>query len=222
MQLSHIRAALAAGAFALAACAGNNVPAPSSGSGAIASFDAVAARTGAPCSALADTWDFQGACKGMNLKAAGAVELRRYNGVAVNLAFHESDATGAVPFLFGDASGAGDIDGTLDGAPFPLYGASCVNASLQVTPCTGTAFLYIEAINTTQTAVDLSSSPRIGVTSHKPFPGTACTLAVLQASGAWMITPITATVKKHALRFESTAFPITLPPGGFYVTIACE
>ena len=36
----------------------------------------------------------------MSLKAAGgAVELRRYNGVAVNLAFHESNATGAVPFL---------------------------------------------------------------------------------------------------------------------------
>lgn len=53
MQLSHIRAALAAGAFALAACAGNGVPAPSLSSSAPALFEAAAAgKTGAPCNAV--------------------------------------------------------------------------------------------------------------------------------------------------------------------------
>jgi hypothetical protein len=184
---------------------------------------ATAKETGSPCSALADTWDFQGSCKSMNLKpAGGAVELKRYSGVAVNLAFHKSDATRKVPFLFGDATGVGDIAGALNGAPFPVYGASCVNTSAQVTPCTGTAFVYVEAVNTTQTTVNLTSSPRIVVTSRQPYPGTACTVAMLQASGAWMITPVTATAKKHALSLKSAAFPISLPPGGFYLTIACQ
>jgi hypothetical protein len=224
MQLSHIRAVLAAVAFALAACAGNSVTPPSLGSGAMASFDAATAKKpGARCSGLANSWDFQGACKSMNLKAAGgAVELRRYDGIAVNLAFHKSDANGAAPFLFGDASGTGDITGTVDGASFPLYGANCVNATLQVTPCTGAAFVYVEAVNKTQTAVDLASFPRIVVTSHEPFPGTACTLNVLQTSGAWMITPLAATAKKHALIFKSAALRMTLPPGGSYIAIACE
>jgi hypothetical protein len=223
MQLSHLRAALAAGAFALAACAGNVVSSPSSGLSAMTPLTAtVAKKTGGACSTLSDTWDFQGACKGMNLKAAGGeVELQRYNGVAVHLAFHKSDTTGAVPFLFGDANGTGDIAGTFDGAPFPVYGASCVNASLRATTCNGTAFVYVEAVNTTQTKVDLTSSPRIVVTSHKPFPGTACTMAVLQTSGAWMITSLTATAKKHVLTFQPAAFPMSLPPGGFYITIAC-
>jgi hypothetical protein len=227
MQLLQIRnGALAALALALAACSGNGtVPTSSAGPGGMASSAVNPAKkpTASLCSSLANTWDFQGACKSVNLKSfGGMVQLKRYSGFAVNLAVHGSDATGKVPFLFGNATGAGDITGTFNSVAFPFYGTNCVDVSAAATPCSGTAFAYIEAVNTTQTAVNLTSSPRIVITNQKPYPGTTCTLAVLQSSGAWMITPLTAQAKKHQLMFKSEALPFSLPPGGLYLTIACQ
>jgi hypothetical protein len=37
-----------------------------------------------------------------------------------------------------------------------------------------------------------------------------------------MITLLAATPKKHALIFKSATIPMTLPPGGSYIAIACE
>jgi hypothetical protein len=229
MQFSHIRnGTLAALALALAACAGNGAVPAGSANGMSPSYAAPLAKPthppkGSACATLANTWDFLGACKSQNLKpSGGVVQLKRYQGVAMNLAFHSTDAKGMVPFLFGDANGNGDITGTYGGNAFPAYGTSCVNLSAQAVPCTGTAFMYAEAVNTTQTTVNLTQTPRIVVTSQKGYPGATCALAVLQSSGAWLVTPVSGAAGKHALAIKSAAFPVALPPGGFYLAITCQ
>ena len=227
MQLSSLKIGVAAAfALALAACAGNGAVPSSAPNGAspfaVPDKKPTSPPVNTPCSNLTGTWDFLGSCKRRSLNSAGGVpELKRYGGIAVNLNCG-TDATGAVPFLFGDATGNGDITGTLNSAPFPVYGTSCVDPSSNPITCTGTAVVYLEAINTTTTAVNLTSSPRIDVTDQHGYPGKSCAVAVLQASGAWMITPITGNAKKHALSIKSLPLAVALPPGGFYLTIACQ
>jgi len=234
MRLSTIKsgAVAAVAAIALAACSGQG-SVPSAGSSGV-SPDRVSASaihhpmTATACNSITGLWEFQGSCVETTVKPTGRTfKLTYYRGLIVTVAIFKNDATAPVPFIFGDAIGDGDITGTVSGNPFPAYGfIPCVSASTEKpVACTGTAFVYLEAINaSTSTTVTFNGTPRITVVNSGSYPGATCTLNILDKGSDgpfWLITPIQAAANGGFLQFKSAPITTPIAPGPFYIGLTC-
>jgi hypothetical protein len=184
------------------------------------------AKSGAACD-LPGGWFFKGACALELVTSQGALlDLPRYRGVAIALAFGESDASGSIPFVAGDAIGDGDVAGRLNGQiPFVGYGRACLNESRTATPCAGKALAYAIVVNGGRTTVAFKASPTIVVSSLHGFPGTSCSIATMVWSGApghaaWIVRPPASQPGGTLLRFESRPVPQTYASGGSFTVFA--
>ncbi len=111
-------------------------------------------------------WYFSGACATGSIDGTGGTfALRDSREISTIVSFGPSDATQPHPFVVGEAAGAGEIAGKLNGRlAFPLYGtAPCVDDRKAIRPCPGYPLLYLLVINSGNVPVAFPASPRIQI-----------------------------------------------------------
>jgi hypothetical protein len=92
------------------------------------------------------------------------------------------DKSGTIPFIVGEATGDGDIGGTVGGVNFPRYGTHCanmVNGSLVPGACEGKLLLYFFEHNAGKSAALLNESPQISVANAEIRRNETCGLDLL-------------------------------------------
>ncbi len=178
MSIHAFRVGAAATALvALAACAQPGLAPSQPFTGAAVR----AAAAASPCR-IAGFYDFHGACTQAVLPAAGgALRLAPYRGFALTLTFPQNDGGGKPTLLLGDATGSGDITGTVRGVPFSRYPKPCASRS-----CPGTAFLYI--VRRSSTAFTATGKTALTIVNAGTYPGTTCFTVGLGPKG-WMLSP---------------------------------
>ena len=231
----------------LAACGGHGVvPSQSFASGsATAIGDGVSslvenAQTH-PCD-IAGMYYFHGNCVKFTLNLLGntTVELGKfgaYKGIKITTTFSamENPPKGvkSVPAIMGDATGAGDITGTVKGKAFPLYGHGndCVNSQGKAEKCPGKPFVYAELINQSTHTLKPKDTPKFYITDTNGFPGKRlCFPAILTAAGphtagGWAPNT-TLGGQPHGTTLTINAQPnpgqLVYPAGQFIVAGVCE
>lgn len=200
--------------FALAACSGGTTPngagaLPQLQPGAVGMLAPMAKHTPRPksgCRAAQSGVVFGGRCSRAAITADGGHALiPKYQGLIVRARFGANDSPAGTRsvFLVRDATGNGDISGTLNGAPFPAL-------------TSGTPFLYLAITNPSSATVTFTSSPMLVITNsnHGGFPGTSCGIYALGSAG-WSALGVSATPKNAGKRGMSrVVFPVTSLTGG--------
>ena len=224
MRFSMIRTGIVAVAasLALAACGGHGlVPSQSAGGDAFAPSAAMAPAAASPCQ-IPKLWYFMGGCKaGFLTSAGGKFALPKYKGITWTTTLGKNSAKGKVPFVMGDATGAGDI--TSGPGKFPIYG---VKTCLAPSKCPGSALVYFEAVNDSKAAITFNSPSQLVVAAAK-FPGKSCFPAILRKSGAsfkWQpFSILTGSPKGGKLTLNIPVNPaFMLPKGPLYVALVCQ
>ncbi len=212
MKFSLIRsgAAAAAAALAFAACAGNGtVPSSSALPGTADSLRAAAPDGKIPCP-LPVGWTFGGTCDTVPLTTQGGKgTLPAYKGFTLTSTLATNNAAKGTALAFQDATGNGDITGTVKGAKFPVL---------------KNALLYLAALNTGK-AFTFNGTPAIAIKSTSAIKGKSCVLNELKAKGkgyTWDSTPIQAAVKGKTVSFPSLPVPQSVPAGAFFLAFSCS
>jgi hypothetical protein len=226
MRFSTFRSSVAAlaAAVAFAACGGHGLT-PSTSIPGGAAPDAIGGMTPlkatGPCG-LQQTkgWIFGGSCFSVALKpAGGSGKLAAYKGLTIAAVLKSNNAKAGTIVIFRDATGKGDITPIKPSKAFPLYGKKTCE-KVKGASCPGTAFAYIEGVNTGK-AFNLNFSPGITVTNTGKYPGKSCGLAELVASG-WDLTPLHGTVSGKKLAYPSLPATLAIPSGAFFIVLACS
>src|ERR1700722_1341868 len=113
---------LACAAAVLSACGASSIPSsPSPGaSGAAAMLLAAAS----PCK-FKGAWYFHGSCAAAKLTSKGGTfALAPYRNITISKTIGVNTAVGKTEFIFGDATGSGDVTGKRAGTAFQPYGAN--------------------------------------------------------------------------------------------------
>jgi hypothetical protein len=211
-------------ACALSACAGSSSAdnATNSAANAATTADAAPAATAAPQSAssasdssnpchLPGLWAFAGACTAGVLTAAGGTfVLPSYRNLAAVMDYGKNDASRRVAFVVGDATGAGDVTGLLNGAlPFPLYGSvPCLSPRDAPVVCDGEAMLYLLVINVSDIPVRFASTPQIQVSNLAGISSKLCEVKTM----AWSDSRQTKAVwRSHAWTAPVIGKTVTFP-----------
>lgn len=188
----------------------------------------VSRRGKTPCN-IQGIWVFEGACAEVMLKPAGAnIALASYKNLGVTIGFGKNNAKGATPFISGDGTGGRDITGKLDGKSFPLYGASCINASGTSEKCPGSALVYFNVINASANEVDFKTFPAIGIKDTHIASMTECQLAGLVRSNAtgqflYALFPDTGAFKNGSMLLKAIKAKLGVLAGTFIVlAVACD
>jgi hypothetical protein len=243
MRFSMIRSGSAAivAAAALTACGGHGVvPSQSvapgfSNAGAIA--NAVPDKT-SPC-AVQGMYYFHGSCVAfsMNLTKNTLVVLGKYKAyqglkISTQLSPFVSPPKNVqtVPAVMGDATGKGDITGTVGGKSFPLYkpgSNGCVNSQGKVEKCPGKAtFVYAELINKSKYTLKPKNTPAFQITDSNGFPGkNLCFPAILTSKGWAPNTTLGGKPSGKTLTIQSAPNPgqLIFPAMGQFIVVGvCE
>jgi uncharacterized low-complexity protein len=208
-------AALAA-ALAFSACAGGSMT-PAPGGFSANTLRSPLAKNA--CGAAQVGYVFGGRCGSAQIKShGGRGGIPPYLGYSARIAFGANTGiTKKAVFVMRDATGNGDISGTLNGNAWPAFTGS------------GTAFLYLAVNNTSASTVSFQKTPAIVVTNIKKtgFPGTTCALYALTSTG-WVATGVTGTPTgkkgRTRLTFAATQLSaaVSSPPGPSYFGLACQ
>lgn len=242
MRLSIIPAGCVAvvAAVALAACGGHGVvPSQLAPNGAVApAGNAVlgVVPDGKSKCDIPGIYYFHGDCVAFNLSmnATTIVKLGKYGaykGIKITTTFgvfqNPPKGVKTIAALMGDATGSGDITGTIGGKSFPIYGAGkdCVNNTGQPIYCPGKPFVYAELINTSKYTLKPKYTPGFNITDTNGFPGKRlCFPAILTAKGWQPNTTLGAQPHGQTLVIGQQPNPgqLVYPPGPFIVAGACE
>jgi hypothetical protein len=219
MTSSLIKSGAAAlvAALAFAACAGNQSVPTSSLPMTPDSIRAAAPDAASPCP-IPVGWAFAGPCDPIALSTTGAKgSLPAYKGFALSSTLGSNNAKKGTFLVFQDATGKGDITGTVEGQKFPAD---------------KNAILYLAALNTSKKGFTFNVSPAISITSKAKIKGKGCSLdklGVTKTGFAWGPSGITGTIAKNG---KSVSFPGLPVPGGeaipassagpFYLAFSCK
>ena len=170
------RRAIFFAAAALAGCAtSGSLPVEGPGYSPFAATGSDAAN---PCR-VKGYYAFGGPCVSHVLPARGyTFSLPRYRNIDWRWVVSPNNGGGKT-FAFSDATGNGDITGTVGGKPFPAYPSICGAKS-----CPGKAYLYVLANIRTAQQVNAPHSPMFA-TDRSGLPGKNCGIAFLQTQG-WL------------------------------------
>jgi hypothetical protein len=238
MRLSSLRTGFvaAAAAIALGACAGHGMV-PSQSGVPSGNFDSVLRKSKpSPCNLGTQGWYFHGACAAFLMKPNGiTVKLPVYKSFTLDTTYGKSNVSPkGAGMITGDATGKGDITGTVGGHPFPPYGAGndCVSSLGKAEACPGTVFLYAELINTSAKTITPKTTPQFVITTKTKFPGhTTCYPAVLTAksknsAGGWSPQTIIGSAPKGKTltinSFNNTLGLVYPARSGLFVAAVCQ
>jgi hypothetical protein len=213
MKSSLIRSGAAAfvAALAFAACAGN-ATVPSSGLPTTSDSIRVAAPDAAPTCPLQLGWVFGGPCDTVPLTKTGATgSLPNYMGYTLTSVLGSNNAKKGTALVFEDATGKGDITGTVKGQPFPKL---------------KNAILYLAALNTSK-PFTFNVTPAITIKSKSKIAGKVCVLNQLappkgKKGFVWSPTQITGAPKGKTVSFISVQFAQNIPAGAFFLGFSCK
>jgi hypothetical protein len=183
-------------AAAMSACASRGVvPSQSFGSADNAGAIAMATKATPTPNACMKTsppmYYFGGACSNFTMAntKATVVDLGKYNpygGIKIDTTYSKnSGATVGTPAVMGDATGVGDITGTVGGKAFKKYGDGndCIGANGKPTKCFGKTFVYAELINNSNYTLTPAATPGFVITDTHGFPGKSCFPAIYSSAG---------------------------------------
>lgn len=182
-----------------------------------ARFSPAAAR---PCN-ISGIWYFKGSCVAYTMRSTGGTaKLKTFKGRAYSLGFPKNNAPANTKFVIGDGTSSADIRGTLNGAPFPIYGkVPCYDiVKAAIVPCPGQAIVYNLVLNGSSNTVNFSGTPKIVVTYTGLSDYTKCQLDILAHSASqyvWALLPVYATPDTSSSSSPATAIfkPYSVPGG---------
>ncbi|HTA40691.1 MAG TPA: hypothetical protein VK760_16530 [Candidatus Acidoferrales bacterium] len=217
MTSSLIRSGAAAvvAALAFAACAGNGAVPSSSLPNTADTLRTVAPAAANPCP-IPVGWKFAGPCNPVKLTTAGGSgKLPAYKGFALTSTLGSNNSKPGTYLVFQDATGKGDITGTVEGLKFPKD---------------KNAILYLAALNTSKKSFTFNVTPAIKITSKTAIKGKGCSLDQLGATKtgfAWAPSGITGTVATNGKSVSFPSLPVhqTVPAGTsgpFYLAFSCK
>ncbi|HTU82508.1 MAG TPA: hypothetical protein VMF61_10285 [Candidatus Acidoferrales bacterium] len=246
MRFTLVRVLAFFGVLALAACGGSGITPmqPGMASQAFAPASAVDASfpfrgdlvpdVTDPCKTLSTEglWYFKGSCLGEDVKKSGTVyKLKVYRGITQTLSYPATSGTVApkTELVTGEATGKGDITGSLSGSKFPLFGSvKCTGGSSSgTTACPGKALMYDLLVNVSaSTNANFVGSPSMTFKGATALKGKhTCVLdQLIQSGGSWayQVTPVTGPVKKGSVTIPEHPGTFTIDHHGISVlAVSC-
>jgi hypothetical protein len=217
MTSSLIRSGAAAlvAALAFAACAGNGTVPSSSLPTTADSIRSIAPDATSPCP-IPVGWAFAGPCDPIALTTTGGTgKLASYMGFALSSTLGSNNSKKGTYLVFQDATGKGDITGTVSGLKFPKD---------------KNAILYLAALNTSKKGFNFNSTPAIKITSKTAIKGKGCSLdklAPTKTGFAWGPSGITGPIAKNGKSVSFPSLPVSqaIPAGTagpFYLAFSCK
>ena len=177
-------------------------------------------------------WRFDDACTTGRVPATGqSMALNGRSGITTTVIFGSNSAGNETPFVVGQATAAGGVQGSLNGRlPFPGFASvPCVGKTLKpVRRCVGSALLYLLIINAGNETVNFLATPSIDVVAPGRFAGASrCaldTLVWLDASrfaAGWLARPLaTVPLNANELLFAQSPVPQIYRSSGAFTVFA--